>query len=147
MEHRPLAELVSRPDRPALLAALDQAARGATAANPVTVEVGLLRHASDEPVPFELSFVNLVDDPVVGGFVVSAHDITARVRAERDVRETLSLLAATLESTADGILVVDTAGHITSYNSRFAELWHLSESLLKTRDDGAAIAGVLRATG
>ncbi|MGA2528149.1 MAG: PAS domain S-box protein [Acidimicrobiales bacterium] len=143
VEHRPLAALVSEPDRPALLAALDQAARGASASHPVTVEVGLLRHASDEPVPFELSVVNLVDDPVVGGFVVSAHDISARVRAERNVRETLSLLAATLESTADGILVVDTAGHITSYNGRFADLWHLGEPLLKTRDDSAVIAGVL----
>ena len=70
----------------------------------------MLRHASTDTVPFELSLVNLVDDPIVGGYVVSGHDITARVLAEREVRETMSLLAATLESTADGILVVDTWG-------------------------------------
>ena len=119
------------------------AARGASASNPVTVEVRMLRHASTDTVPFELSLVNLIDDPVVGGFVVSGHDITARVLAEREVRETLSLLSATLESTADGILVVDTSGGITSYNARFAELWHLNESILSSRSDEVLLAAVL----
>jgi PAS domain S-box-containing protein len=103
----------------------------------------MLRHASDESVPFELWLVNLVDDPIVGGFVVSAHDITQRVTAEREVRETLSLLAATLESTADGILVVDIAGRVTSYNSRLQELWRLPESLIEAGHDAALVASVL----
>jgi PAS domain S-box-containing protein len=143
VEHRPLVDLVSAADRPVLRAALGRAALGASASNPVTVEVGMLRHASEESVPFELSLVNLVDDPVVGGFVVSGHDITSRVAAEREVRETMSLLAATLESTADGILVVDNAGRITSYNGRFTELWHLPEAVVAARDDRAAISHVL----
>jgi PAS domain S-box-containing protein len=143
VENRPLAELVSAKDRPELIAALELAARGASASNPVTVEVRMLRHASTDTVPFELSLVNLIDDPVVGGFVVSGHDITARVLAEREVRETLSLLSATLESTADGILVVDTSGGITSYNARFAELWHLNESILSSRSDEVLLAAVL----
>lgn len=124
-------------------AALSRAAQGASASNPVIVEVGMLRHASDESVPFELWLVNLVDDPIVGGFVVSAHDITQRVTAEREVRETLSLLAATLESTADGILVVDIAGRVTSYNSRLQELWRLPESLIEAGHDAALVASVL----
>jgi PAS domain S-box-containing protein len=143
VEHRPLAELVAQTDRPALTAALSRAAQGASASNPVIVEVGMLRHASDESVPFELWLVNLVDDPIVGGFVVSAHDITQRVTAEREVRETLSLLAATLESTADGILVVDIAGRVTSYNSRLQELWRLPESLIEAGHDAALVASVL----
>ena len=143
VERRPLADLVRGSDRPALVAAMGRAALGASAVNPVTVEVAMLRHDSDEVVPFELSIVNLVDDPIVGGYVVSAHDITTRVAAEREVRETMSLLAATLESTADGILVVDTSGHITSYNGRFKELWRLPESLLAARDDATVISFVL----
>jgi len=35
---------------------------------------------------------NLLDDPTVGGFVVSAHDITARLAAELELRQTLSML-------------------------------------------------------
>jgi len=140
VEQRPLAALVSKADRPALRSAFGRASHGASALNPVTVVVRMLRHASSESVPFELSLVTLVDDPVVRGFIASAHDITARVAAELEVRKTLSLLAATLESTADGILVVDTTGRITSFNSRFVELWHLPDRIVATRDDAATIA-------
>ena len=84
--------------------------------------------------------VNLLDDPTVGRFVVSACDITARVAAELELRKTLSLLTATLESTADGILAVDTAGRISSFNRRFAEMWRLPDSILATRDGAEVVA-------
>src|SRR5689334_16160187 len=80
-------------------------------------------------VPLELAVVNLLDDPTVGGYVVSAHDVTERVAMETELREALSLLHATLDSTADGILVVDATGRITSFNRRFAEMWHLDEAI------------------
>lgn len=143
VEHRPLAELVAESDRPALAAALRQASQGATAAAPVIVRLRLLRHASTETVPFELTLVNLVDDPVVGAFVVSAHDITARVTAELELGKALSLLTATLESTADGLLVVDTAGRISSFNHRFAEMWGLPGPLLEAGEAAAAVSFVL----
>jgi PAS domain S-box-containing protein len=143
VEGRPLAELVSEADRAQLLDAFERASLGASASNPVTVNVRLLRHASSATVPFQLSLVSLLDDPTVGGFVVSAHDITARVAAELQLRNTLSLLTATLESTADGILVVDASGRMSSFNHRFAEMWRLPDSILATRDDAAAISFVL----
>src|SRR5438874_7581382 len=72
------------------------------------------------------------------------HDADAdRERAERDLRETLSLLNATFESTADGILVVDLAGHIVSFNRKFAELWRIPDSILETKDAPQTIAFVL----
>ncbi|PYP56392.1 MAG: hybrid sensor histidine kinase/response regulator [Gemmatimonadetes bacterium] len=66
-----------------------------------------------------------------------------RERAERDLRETLSLLNATFESTADGILVVDLAGHIVSFNRKFAELWRIPDSILETKDAPQTVAFVL----
>jgi diguanylate cyclase (GGDEF)-like protein/PAS domain S-box-containing protein len=70
-------------------------------------------------------------------------EITERKEAEASLRETLSLLGATLDATADGILVVDSEGKITSFNQRFAELWRLPEEILDTRDDDKALAFVV----
>lgn len=50
---------------------------------------------------------------------------------EKQLRESLSLLSATLESTADGILVVSTDGAIRSFNNKFVEMWRLAASTLE----------------
>jgi PAS domain S-box-containing protein len=55
----------------------------------------------------------------------------------------LSLLVATLESTADGILVVDRAGKIVTFNRQFADMWRIPEHVVATGDDNAALAFVL----
>ncbi|MBI5094887.1 MAG: response regulator [Candidatus Hydrogenedentes bacterium] len=62
-------------------------------------------------------------------------DITDRRKAEGDLKQTLSLLAATLESTTDGILVVDAGGRVTSFNRKFVEMWRIPAELAATRDD------------
>src|SRR2546425_923809 len=50
---------------------------------------------------------------------------------------TVSVLQATLESTADGILVVDLEGNIVSHNRHFEEMWHLPTSLIAANNDAA----------
>ena len=57
--------------------------------------------------------------------------------AEVDYRRTASLLRATLESTHDGVLVVDLAGRIQTFNRRFFELWHLPPLRLPVEDSSA----------
>lgn len=52
-------------------------------------------------------------------------------------------MSATLESTADGLLVVDRAGRITAYNRKFAQLWRIPQHVLDARDDDLALATVL----
>ena len=54
-----------------------------------------------------------------------------------------SLLQAALNSTADGILVVDLQGRVTSRNQRFLELWRIPDDLAQGQDDGALLAFVL----
>lgn len=55
----------------------------------------------------------------------------------------LSLLRATLESTEDGILVVDRASRIVTYNQRFCEIWRLPERLLTAGEDDVALTEAL----
>ena len=70
-------------------------------------------------------------------FLVVVHD-RSEAQRELDEREMLvSELQATLESTADGILVTDLAGRIRAFNRRFAQIWGLPESLLTERQDDA----------
>jgi len=66
-----------------------------------------------------------------------------RRQREEEIKSTLSLLNATLESTADGILVVDTGGKIVSFNRKFAQMWRIPESIIASRDDNQALAFVL----
>ncbi|HUL49341.1 MAG TPA: ATP-binding protein [Gemmatimonadales bacterium] len=53
---------------------------------------------------------------------------------EDELKAALSLLTATLESTADGILVLDGEGRITSYNSKYARMWRVPDEVLESRD-------------
>jgi diguanylate cyclase (GGDEF)-like protein/PAS domain S-box-containing protein len=85
VEGRPLVNLVSTEDRQAVMEAIVRASQAGPAAGPVTVTVGLTRIGSPLPIPFELSFVNLVDDPTVGAYVVSGHDVTDRKRLEEEL--------------------------------------------------------------
>jgi PAS domain S-box-containing protein len=54
-----------------------------------------------------------------------------RIESEREL--STSLLQAVLEAAADGILAVDTSGHITTCNRKFLEIWGLPESVLASR--------------
>ena len=60
-----------------------------------------------------------------------------------DLRKTLSLLTAMLESTADGILVVDRRGKIATYNRKFLNLWRISDTVASAADDRQLLARVL----
>lgn len=55
----------------------------------------------------------------------------------------MSLLSATLESTADGILVVSAEGRISSVNNKFLTMWGIPRDLVDAGDDEAVIGSVL----
>ncbi|MGI4851954.1 MAG: diguanylate cyclase domain-containing protein [Janthinobacterium lividum] len=60
------------------------------------------------------------------------------------LKESLSILQATLESTADGILVVNDQGTITSYNQKFRKMWKIPNKVLSNKGDTKAIGYVLK---
>ncbi|MBE7385272.1 MAG: diguanylate cyclase [Leptolyngbya sp. SIO1E4] len=62
--------------------------------------------------------------------LVIVRDITDRKQAEKAQEESLSLLIATLESTAEGILAVTQQGKVLAYNQKFLQMWNLPMSLV-----------------
>ena len=70
-------------------------------------------------------------------FIVGIRDQSAQRQVEDELEKLVAELRATLESTADGILVADLDDSIRGYNNRFAELWELPDKLLFERNDVA----------
>jgi two-component system, cell cycle sensor histidine kinase and response regulator CckA len=77
------------------------------------------------------------------GFLGIHRDITDRKREEEELQQSFSLIQATLESTADGILVVDRSGNITNYNAQFIKMWNIPEYIMAEGKDREAINFVL----
>jgi len=78
-------------------------------------------------------------------------EINRKLRQEiRDHKDTeaklnhaVSLLTATLESTADGILVVDQHGRVESYNHQFKTMWRIPDSIIESGRDEDLLSFVL----
>ena len=62
-------------------------------------------------------------------------EISQRRVAESLVKKTISELYAAIESTADGIYVVDRAGKIVRFNQNFASMWEIPDELLQSSED------------
>ncbi|HYH05500.1 MAG TPA: EAL domain-containing protein [Thermoanaerobaculia bacterium] len=98
--------------------------------------------ATGERIDLTLSIAPVVHDGVPAGAVIIGRDMRERKRAEREVLQAVTLLQSTLDSTADGILVIDSSGSIVSYNQRFLEMWHIPQSVMDQRDDRAVLQHV-----
>ena len=104
---------------------------------------GKLRHVSRSIGPVS-GIPTRVSRGPAGHVLVQLCDRTAEHAAE-DAREArLVELQATLEATADGILVTDADGRLRSFNQRFAEIWRLPPELLLSRDDVAIQSWMMR---
>src|SRR5215210_114741 len=93
-------------------------------------------------VHLTVSIVRSVNgDPLyLVGFI---DDITERRNAQKEASRSFSLLRATLESTADGILVVDLDGKILSFNQKMADMWGIPPEIFASGNDQRAIGAAL----
>ena len=84
-------------------------------------------------------------DPTTGREIYSTilDDVSERRLGQEELERSLVLLRATLDVTADGILVVDDRGVIVGFNRRFVEIWNIPESALAGEDGRDALAYVL----
>ncbi|WP_018771806.1 EAL domain-containing protein [Arthrobacter sp. FX8] len=63
--------------------------------------------------------------------LLSARGTAHRKAADEDLREAMSLLTATLESTADGILVMGNDGRVAGFNEQFLAMWRIPPELME----------------
>ena len=71
--------------------------------------------------------------------LLSFQDAAPQQAASQTLEHTSSLLSATLEATADGILVTTLDGGINNMNRHFARLWQIPEALLSAGVDSAVL--------
>jgi len=81
--------------------------------------------------------VRPMDEGGCGHALVRLTDFSAQRRAEDERETVVAELQATLEATADGILVTDLDGRVRACNRRLAEIWGMSLALFESRDDKA----------
>ncbi len=115
---------------------LDAIKRGESIHNLETVRLRKNGEAVDVSVT-----MSIVKDSTGKPIAVSniARDITEKKRAERELEQTLSLVRATLEATADGILALDRKGRVVGINQRFAEMWRLPKEIVERGDTQAGL--------
>ncbi len=65
--------------------------------------------------------------------VAERSSISERI-AQRSLSETVSLLEATLEATADGIIALSSDKEIVIFNNKYREMWDIPAHLLQERD-------------
>ncbi|HYJ33522.1 MAG TPA: ATP-binding protein [Candidatus Binatia bacterium] len=112
-----------------LLARRPRADRSRTLAAPASLPSEPAHPAPDEPGPAREC--------------ASLPEAGERHRIETERQHALSLLEATLESTNDGVLVVDRNGKIVRFNERFVHLWRIPADIIRSRNDDRALETVL----
>lgn len=63
--------------------------------------------------------------------MLSIRGTSHRRAAVEDLQEAMSLLTATLESTADGILVLSVEGDVVGFNEQFLNMWNIAVEVLE----------------
>jgi signal transduction histidine kinase/PAS domain-containing protein len=135
-------ELVSRihpDDRDRVRAALFDAVRQA---QPFEFDHRIVRPNGEIRVLHNAGAVVRDESGAAVRVVGSCWDVTVSHETTERLRRSLSLLEATLDATADGILVVDLQGRVVAHNRRFLELWRLPPALAERGDDRAMVSSV-----
>jgi PAS domain S-box-containing protein len=82
---------------------------------------------------------DMVDDEFLSILGNTLAVVIERKRFEEELERSLSVLRATLESTTDGILVVDENGCMVTSNRKFLDMWAIPEAVAAARNDEEAI--------
>jgi len=86
------------------------------------------------PVSLKVNPVKSPSGEVIGTTYICTN-IRDRKAAEAEINKSFAALGATLEATADGILVLDANGNIIICNQKFVDLWRIPDRIFRSHDD------------
>jgi PAS domain S-box-containing protein len=105
------------------------------------VLMGLRRDGTEFPIEAVISQLELEGQKVYTAFI---RDVSEQKHAANQLERMIWLLRATLESTADGIIVLDSTGRVITFNKKYLEIWNLEASMLDHGNDDAVPAALLQ---
>ncbi len=103
----------------------------------------VFRTKMGQPIELTLSHSPVTRHGEVTGAVIIGRDLRERKRYEWEARRAVTLLQSTLDSTADGILVIGHDGRVLTWNQRFADMWGIPAELMEHDDDQGLIGQVV----
>jgi diguanylate cyclase (GGDEF)-like protein len=98
-----------------------------------------------QPIELTLSYSPITSrQGQVSGTVILGRDLRDRKRYEWEARRAVTLLQSTLDSTADGILVILQDGRILTWNHRFSDMWAVPAELMESDDEAGLIGRIVQ---
>ena len=95
----------------------------------------VFRTKMGQPIELTLSHSPVTQQGEVTGAVIIGRDLRDRKRYEWEARRAVTLLESTLDSTADGILVIAQDGRVLTWNQQFLDLWRIPVELMDHDED------------
>ncbi|MGE3465535.1 MAG: PAS domain S-box protein, partial [Pyrinomonadaceae bacterium] len=93
-------------------------------------------------VVLEINTRSITENGVVVGVQGIARDITERKRADAEIKEKSALLEAQLNSSIDGILIVDENGKQIIQNQRIVDIFKIPQHIADDRNDAEQVKWV-----
>jgi diguanylate cyclase (GGDEF)-like protein/PAS domain S-box-containing protein len=136
---RSLLDFVSPDVRPAVKLRLAQIMDEGLSISPVEEQLMRVDGTMLDVELFAIPFAYHSDDATL--FV--ARDITERKQAQEMLKRSVSLLRSTLESTADGILVLDLNRQVVSFNQNLLHMWRITREQVSDDEAGEVLERIL----
>ena len=99
----------------------------------------MVRGVDGDAIPVERKVSRVWPSAQSPVYMVALRDLRNERRADEALETKVAELAATLESTGEGILVTDLHGRVRNYNQQFAQLWSLPEEVVAAPDPHAVL--------
>jgi PAS domain S-box-containing protein/putative nucleotidyltransferase with HDIG domain len=100
------------------------------------------RHKNGNWLLLETLTKNALDDPLIGGIIINARDITGRQQILHELQFKNAVLTTQQQVSPDAILVVNEQAEIISYNRQFVDLWKLPEEMVIAGVDAPVLQNV-----